>query len=373
MPWGLEGEDLRCALEHERCHLRRGDPWFRLLAWLLRCVHWFNPLCWLAFLLMGRDMEESCDEAALARLGEARREYGEALLRMASESRRTAGPAPLAFGEERVGRRVKNVLRWKRAGAWVTLASSLLCLLFAAACATDPKAAGPETAELSLNADGTLGPFRWAMTPEEAAEAWPGLTFFEYENNDTILFTCLEEVTVLGYKADVCLVFPKLSMEGGRQHYDREGFPLLEEIQINIPEEAGLTEELTAILGERETRKVEDHLGPAHEYVNGLPRPCFHEEALPEEEWYWHSQGVLTDLVSADRLRILTPSWRNEPEQKILEIWCSAFLWDVHVHVGKYNHVSREEYPEGVTEICCYAYGYAEQRFLDHLTEEADA
>ena len=373
VPWRLEGEDLRCALEHERCHLRRGDQWFRLLAWLLHCVHWLNPLCWLAFLLMGRDMEESCDEAALARLGEARREYGEALLHMASGSRRPAGPAPLAFGEEGVGRRVKNVLRWKRAGAWVTVASGLLCLLFAAACATDPKAAGPKPAELSLNADGTVGPFRWAMTPEEAAEAWPGLTFYEYENNHTFLLASLEGVTVLGRRAEVRLSFPKLSMEGGRQHYDREGYPLLVEIHINIPEEADLTEELTAVLGERETRQVEDHLGPEHEYVDGLPRPCFHEEELPEEEWYWHSRGVLTDLVSADRLRLLTPSWRNEPEQKILEVWCSVFLWDVHVHEGKYNYVSLEEYPEGVTEICCSAYGYAEQRLLDHLTEEAGA
>ena len=151
----------------------------RLLGWLLLCLHWFNPLCWLAFLLAGRDMELSCDEAVLSRRGKAG-EYSESLLRIA-EKGRPLSPLPLAFGELGVRQRVKNAQRWKPARGWASAMLARLCLLFFAACATDPKVLTPAKTELSLNADGTVGPFRWAMTPEEAAEAWPGLTLYENE------------------------------------------------------------------------------------------------------------------------------------------------------------------------------------------------
>ena len=364
LPWGLEGTDRDLALEHEKAHLRRGDPWWRLLGWLLLCLHWFNPLCWLAFLLAGRDMELSCDEAVLARRGKAG-EYSESLLRIA-EKGRPLSPLPLAFGELGVRQRVKNALRWKPARGWASAMLALLCLLFFAACATDPKALTPAKTELTLNADGTVGPFRWAMTPEEAAEAWPGLTLYENEKQ-TRISADLKEVTILGHTADVRLFFPKHSMEGGRQHHDKDGYPTLEEIHITIPESVDLTEDLTAVLGEREKRRVEDHLGPEHEYIDGKPRPYFHEEELPEEDWYWHSYGVLTDMVTADQLRLLQPQWKNDPDQKLLEAYCSYFDWETHCYVDRFYYVSRENYPDGVTEIYSVGYSYVWQRFLEYL------
>ena len=371
VPWELEGEDLRCALEHERCHLRRGDPWLRLLAWLLRCIHWFNPLCWLAFLLMGRDMEQSCDEAALARLGGARREYGEALLRMAAVGSIPAGPAPLTFGEDGAGRRVRNVLRWKPARGWASAMLVLLCLLFFAACATDPKALTPAKTELTLNADGTVGPFRWAMTPEEAAEAWPGLSIYENEKHSSA-YAELPDVSFCGHPAKVTLCFPKHAMKNNRQHWDENGYPVLESIQIVLQGEIDLTEELTAILGERETRKVDDHLGPEHEYVDGKPRPLYYEQELPEEDWYWHSESVLSDLATVEQLKLLTPLWRNEPDQKIMELWCSLFNWEVHVYDENYYYRDPTE-EEPVTVIACEAYGYARMRFIEYLENEKEA
>ena len=239
-------------------------------------------------------------------------------------------------------------------------------LALATSCATDPKALTPAKTELTLNADGTVGPFRWAMTPEEAAEVWPGLTLYENEKQ-TRISADLNGVTILGREADVRLFFPKHSMKGGRQHHDKDGYPTLEEIHITIPESVDLTEELTAVLGEREKRRVEDHLGPEHEYVDGKPRPYFYEEELPEEDWYWHSYGVLTDMVTADQLRLLQPQWKNDPDQKLLEAYCSYFDWETHCYVDRFYYVSRENYPDGVTEIYSVGYSYVWQRFLEYL------
>ena len=369
LPWGLEGTDRDLALEHEKAHLRRGDPWWRLLGWLLLCLHWFNPLCWLAFLLAGRDMELSCDEAVLSRRGKAG-EYSESLLRIA-EKGRPLSPLPLAFGELGVRQRVKNALRWKPAKGWTSAALVLLCLLFFAACATDPKSLTPAKTELTLNADGTVGPFRWAMTPEEAQEAYPTLEFYE-TNKKSCVMADLKGVSILGHTADVLLSFPKHAMKNNRQHWDENGYPVLESIQIVLQGEIDLTEELTAILGERETRKVDDHLGPEHEYVDGKPRPCYYEQELPEEDWYWHSESVLSDLATVEQLKLLTPLWRNEPDQKIMELWCSLFNWEVHIYDEDYYYRDPTE-EEPVTVIACEAYGYARERFIEYLEKEKEA
>ena len=100
LPWGLEGTDLENVLAHERTHIRRGDPWWRFLGWTLLCLHWFNPLCWLAFALMGRDMELSCDEAVLARREAERVDYVRSLLHIAVRIG-PRSPAPLAFGDRK--------------------------------------------------------------------------------------------------------------------------------------------------------------------------------------------------------------------------------------------------------------------------------
>ena len=106
VPWGLEGEDLALALAHERAHIRRGDPWWRFLGWALLCLHWFNPLCWLAYFLMGRDMELSCDEAVLSHWEEKREDYARSLLHIAARVG-PHSPAPLAFGEIGVKQHLK--------------------------------------------------------------------------------------------------------------------------------------------------------------------------------------------------------------------------------------------------------------------------
>lgn len=135
LPLGLEGERRRYVLEHERYHLKRKDHLARLFAFLLLAVHWFNPLVWLAYHLMGKDMEMSCDEKVLGMEEDGQRAYSNTLLSFA-----VAGQFPglLAFGEASVKSRIKNVLNWQRPKTWVSLLAALAVLVTMAACAVNP-------------------------------------------------------------------------------------------------------------------------------------------------------------------------------------------------------------------------------------------
>jgi beta-lactamase regulating signal transducer with metallopeptidase domain len=136
LPAGLSGERLRCVLLHERVHLRRRDQWIKLLAFLLLTVHWFNPLVWLAFFLLSRDMELSCDEKVLAEEGSSAGEYSRSLLSFAAPRRFPLGP--LAFGETGVKERIRNALRWQKPRTWITQAALLLVIAVTVICCANP-------------------------------------------------------------------------------------------------------------------------------------------------------------------------------------------------------------------------------------------
>lgn len=139
LPSDLDEHERAYVIEHERCHIRRGDHIFRALGFIALCLHWFDPFVWLAFVLSGRDMEMSCDEAVLRRLGEdVRADYSQSLLRFAAGRRITL--APLAFGESNTGGRIRNLLRWRRPRAWISGAAALICVVVLAACAVNPSA-----------------------------------------------------------------------------------------------------------------------------------------------------------------------------------------------------------------------------------------
>ena len=157
LPSDTPKAERRFIIAHERQHVRRGDPLWKLLGYTALCVHWFNPLVWLAFLLGGKDMEMSCDEAVINRLGaDIRADYSQALLRLATHKRLIAG-MPLAFGEGDTRGRVRNMARWKRPKVWVSGICVVLCLVVLAACALNPRKADSApigavvTAEEALN------------------------------------------------------------------------------------------------------------------------------------------------------------------------------------------------------------------------------
>lgn len=138
LPERLSKEEEQFILLHEQIHIRRGDAVFRLLACLALALHWFNPLVWAAFFLSGRDMEMSCDEAVIGRLGgKVKKEYSASLLQAASGERIAKG-IPLAFGESDTESRIKNVLRYKKPAGLFVLAAALVSLLLAVVLLANP-------------------------------------------------------------------------------------------------------------------------------------------------------------------------------------------------------------------------------------------
>lgn len=127
LPEGICGNELSYILAHEKTHLLRKDYLIKPICLFLTCLYWFNPFVWAAFFLMGKDMEMSCDEHVLNRLGEdIKADYSESLLQFASGRKYIA--VPLAFGENGVKERVRNVLRFKKAKLWISAAAILLCI-----------------------------------------------------------------------------------------------------------------------------------------------------------------------------------------------------------------------------------------------------
>ena len=122
---------------HEQHHIRRFDHVIKTLAFLALTIHWFNPLVWIAFVLACKDMEMSCDEAVIRKLGEnVRADYSASLLTLATGRRIIAG-TPLAFGEGDTKGRIKNLAKWKKPAIWVLVLTMIICLILGVCLLTD--------------------------------------------------------------------------------------------------------------------------------------------------------------------------------------------------------------------------------------------
>ena len=138
VPEGMDEADLPQVLAHERCHIRRGDHAVKPLAFLLLAVHWFNPVLWAAYILLGRDMENACDERVLRGLdAPGRAAYSRALVSCAVRER-PAAVCPLAFGETAVKERVKNALSYKKPAIWAAVLLAVAAAIIAVCFLTSP-------------------------------------------------------------------------------------------------------------------------------------------------------------------------------------------------------------------------------------------
>ena len=139
LPFSMNEQDMEHVVAHEQAHIRRKDHWWKPLGFLLLTIHWFNPLMWLAYVLLCRDIELACDEKVIKGLSnEQRADYTQALV-ACSVNRRMIAACPLTFGEVGVKERVKSVMNYKKPAFWVIIIAVIVCVGVAVCFLTNPK------------------------------------------------------------------------------------------------------------------------------------------------------------------------------------------------------------------------------------------
>ena len=139
LPSVLTGQDKEYVIAHERAHLRRKDHWWKPIGFFLLTVYWFNPLIWVAYILLCRDIEFACDEKVIRQLGtDCKKPYSEALINC-SVSKKSISACPVAFGEEGVPGRIRSILNYKKPAFWIILIAVILCIAVAVCFLTVPQ------------------------------------------------------------------------------------------------------------------------------------------------------------------------------------------------------------------------------------------
>jgi len=137
IPAGVEEKELEYILKHEQVHIKRKDYIIKPVAFLAATLHWFNPLIWLCYFLMSKDMEMSCDEEVIRQSKEdIRKSYSRSLLSLSMKQ--SGFLAPLAFGESNVKARIKNILNYKKPGFWVICLACILVVAVSVVLAANP-------------------------------------------------------------------------------------------------------------------------------------------------------------------------------------------------------------------------------------------
>lgn len=219
LPSPLPLREREFVILHEQCHINRKDNLIRAAAYVTLCAHWFSPLVWLSFLLSGKDMEMSCDEAVMRNMeGDMREEYAKTLLRLSTGKWRIAG-APLAFGEGSLKGRIQNIMNYKKQKAFVGAAAGLICIIGAVCLATNPT---PEKSKPEKEAEAVV----------RIQEEEPPLTGTEAAETETALHNVFDadlikaaQKAVFEHNADgygmeydiACCDFAKLETDYGKE------------------------------------------------------------------------------------------------------------------------------------------------------------
>ena len=138
LPFRMDDQSLEYVIAHEEAHIRRKDHWWKPFGFLLLAIHWFNPLMWIGYILLCRDIELACDEKVIRQMdNDNRANYTEALV-ACSINRRSIAACPLAFGEVGVKERVRSVMNYKKPAFWIIVAAVICCIAVAICFLTNP-------------------------------------------------------------------------------------------------------------------------------------------------------------------------------------------------------------------------------------------
>ncbi len=155
LPFHIGESEMAYVIAHEQAHIRRRDHLWKPFGFLVLTLHWFNPLVWLGYILLCRDIELACDEKVVKELGaEARADYSEALL-ACSVNRRMIAACPLAFGEVGVKQRIKSVLNYKKPAFWIVIVAIIATIAASVCLLTNPPAKDENNGSLLFALTGT--------------------------------------------------------------------------------------------------------------------------------------------------------------------------------------------------------------------------
>lgn len=182
LPSDLSDHDKPYVLAHERAHIKRRDYLWKPIGFLLLAIYWFNPLLWLAYILLCKDIELACDEKVIRELGyEVKKPYAIALMN-ASVPRRFIAACPLAFGETSVKSRIKNVLSYKKPAFWIIIVAVVLSIVIAVCFLTnpiekqdEPDTATPDSAIPNSAFTGVSAEYVWSSFSKDSTYAYVNL------------------------------------------------------------------------------------------------------------------------------------------------------------------------------------------------------
>lgn len=139
LPSNISDGDREFIVSHEKAHIKRGDHLWKPLGFLMLCVYWFNPLLWVAYILLCKDIEAACDERVLKEKGaDIKKRYSETLLNFSSP-KKLISACPLAFGETGVKQRIKNILSYKKPALWIIITAVLLSAIISVCFISNPR------------------------------------------------------------------------------------------------------------------------------------------------------------------------------------------------------------------------------------------
>ena len=199
LPFNMNEKDMEHVVAHEMAHIRRKDHLWKPLGFILLTLHWFNPLMWLGYVLLCRDIELACDEKVIKELDhDARADYSEALL-TCSVNRRMIAACPLAFGEVGVKDRVKSVLNYKKPAFWIILIAIVAIIVVAVCFLTNPK----QDAELGISSQKSGSDLNGvSLEIVEADLSAPDPYIVVEWKNDTVIKLSFGEQFVVYYNQD---------------------------------------------------------------------------------------------------------------------------------------------------------------------------
>ena len=295
IPSDLGEREKEYVLAHERCHIRRGDNLTRVLAYAALCIHWFNPLVWAAFVLSGRDMELSCDEAVLRRApSDIRAEYATSILRYSGGTGHVAA-SPLSFGEGEPKSRIKNVMKFRKPAIWTVVIAGIVCAATVAAFATDAVSGGEDEPAVTFTHENYEA---YLESAETRYPKWaePGTEIvYDGEGHYTVTLGALlgEDACRARWDEIGDTILPEndspLIRPNTKAVYDRDGF--IQNVYYEYPEGSG---EYVLTLPEEQA--------PDYDTTLESWQTHYPQFAVPNAELYYGEGGQLVRSNSGDIL-----------------------------------------------------------------------